>query len=145
MHRSCHHAHPLCSFVQEVGPDGAWIVFSPTCRGRCHVLDAADDPALLQAWPHGVAVGQRVQCIVKHVTATTLDVGMRGGGQDIADVAEGSTVMGRIKAVEGNGVVVQLGPRTVGKVWMCSRPSSVLDVHPDASVTLSWYHNTGCG
>lgn len=118
-----HHCLPPVSrtnthhrYVQEVNADGAWIVFSPTCRGRCHVLDAADNPVVLQTWPRGFAVGQRVQCTVLRVTASTLDVGMRGGGQVLEEASVGSLLMGRIKAAEGAGILVQLGPRTMGKV-----------------------------
>jgi hypothetical protein len=71
----CHYAHPAVPddrYVQEVHPDCAWLLLSPTLRGRLHALDWSDDISRLRSFPGSFASGQPLRCCVIQVCADTV-------------------------------------------------------------------------
>jgi predicted RNA-binding protein with RPS1 domain len=120
-----------------------WLSLGPTLRGRVHILDAAADFAEARRFTAAFAPGQPLSARVTAVDAErhTLDLSVRaavggaaeaaarpakaaGGKRKAAAAAAGgggvleagAVVMGRVQAVRGAGLVVQLGPRAQGRV-----------------------------
>uniref|UniRef100_A0A383V4G5 S1 motif domain-containing protein n=1 Tax=Tetradesmus obliquus TaxID=3088 RepID=A0A383V4G5_TETOB len=132
--------------------DALWLSLAPELKGRVHLLESADSPeALAAGFEARFSMGQGLVAVVLGVDAKqhTLDLSLRGDRlrRGISDpaaaagaaaaaaadrLAGGALVPGRIVSVTGSGVVVQLGPKTLGVV-------AVTDIHD------SWVPNALAG
>lgn len=68
-------------YVQEVTADCAWLVLSPSLRGRLHALDAADDVERLSGFSERFRPGQALRCKVSqvsHFSAQSLCIQLSG-------------------------------------------------------------------
>ena len=106
----------------------AWCVFAPAIRGRAFVAQGAATPEAAAAAAASYKPGQPVQAAVlscdckKHA----LDVSLDGSAAAAPEPAPGSVAVGRVMAVGGGGVRVQVSPRSTGTV-------ALTDIH-DAPV-----------
>jgi predicted RNA-binding protein with RPS1 domain len=138
--------HPglkVVGWVCGISKDALWLSLAPELKGRVHLLESAENPeALAAGFEQRFSIGQGVVAAVLGIDAKqhTLDLSLRadrlrravtdpaaaaaaGPAAAATDVpAGGALVPGRIVSVAGSGVVVQLGPKTLGVV-------SLTDIH----------------
>jgi predicted RNA-binding protein with RPS1 domain len=144
--------HPglkVIGWVCGITKDALWLSLAPELKGRVHLLESAENPeALAAGFEQRFSMGQGLAAVVLGVDAKqhTLDLSLRAdrlrraiSDPAAAAAAAGSTaaaaaataadkpaggalVPGRIVSVAGSGVVVQLGPKTLGIV-------SLTDIH----------------
>jgi predicted RNA-binding protein with RPS1 domain len=136
--------HPglkVVGWVCGITKDALWLSLAPEIKGRVHLLESAENPeALAAGFEQRFSIGQGLAAVVLGVDAKqhTLDLSLRADRmrKAIADPAAaaaaagsaaaaaaaadkpagGALVPGRIVSVAGSGVVVQLGPKTLGVV-----------------------------
>ncbi|KAK9823324.1 hypothetical protein WJX72_001906 [[Myrmecia] bisecta] len=115
----------LQGFVAEVEADHMWMAISPSVRGRVFVLDTSDDLSQLRSFEDSYKLGQPLRCRVVRMDQKKheLDLSLRmepgekaGPSSSLAAKATPGTVLaGRVAGIEGRGVMIQLGPHTLGK------------------------------
>jgi rRNA biogenesis protein RRP5 len=150
--------HPglkVVGWVCGITKDALWLSLAPELKGRVHLLESAESPeALAAGFEQRFSIGQGLVAVVLGIDAKqhTLDLSLRADRLQLAVTdpaaaaaagtaaaavnvpAGGALVPGRIASVAGSGVVVQLGPKTLGVV-------SLTDIHdtwvPNALAGLS--------